>query len=74
MSIKHWAGGLLLAASLGLLCKYGVSLSENMPLEQIDGILPGYIHGSWEEFSPRSGIRSSKNIQQLIQPSAEQIS
>ena len=34
-----------------LLYKHGVSLSEQMPLEQIDEIVQGYIHGSWEEFA-----------------------
>lgn len=34
-----------------LLYKYKVSLSENMPLEHIEGIVHGYINSSWEGFA-----------------------
>lgn len=34
-----------------LLYKHGVSLSEEMPLEQIDGIVQGYLAGNWEDFA-----------------------
>lgn len=34
-----------------LLYKYGVSLSEKMPLEHVDGIVQGYLDGSWEDFA-----------------------
>ena len=34
-----------------LLYKYDVSLSENMPLAQIDDIVQGYVHGTWEDFA-----------------------
>ena len=34
-----------------LLYKYGVSLSEEMPLEHIEGIVQDYVDGSWEAFA-----------------------
>lgn len=34
-----------------LLYRYGVSLSEGMPLEQIDDIVQGYLDSSWEAFA-----------------------
>lgn len=34
-----------------LLYKYKVSLSENMALGHIDGIVQGYINSSWEQFA-----------------------
>jgi len=34
-----------------LLYRYGVSLSEEMPLEHIEGIVQGYVDGSWEAFA-----------------------
>ena len=34
-----------------LLYKYGVSLSEEMPLEHIEGIVQGYADGTWEAFA-----------------------
>ena len=34
-----------------LLYKYGVPLSEEAPMEVIEGIVEGYLAGSWEEFA-----------------------
>ena len=34
-----------------LLYKYDVSLSENMPLEHMDGIVQGYVDGAWVDFA-----------------------
>ncbi len=34
-----------------LLYRHGVSLSEKMPLEHIDGIIQGYLDGTWEVFA-----------------------
>lgn len=34
-----------------LLYKHGVSLSEDMPLDQINGIVEGYLNSSWEDFA-----------------------
>lgn len=34
-----------------LLYKYGVPLSEEAPMEIIEGIVEGYLAGSWEEFA-----------------------
>ncbi len=34
-----------------LLYGHGVSLSEEMPLEHIDGIVQGYLDGTWEDFA-----------------------
>lgn len=34
-----------------LLYKHGVSLSEVAPREQIEEIVQGYLHGSWEDFA-----------------------
>ena len=34
-----------------LLYKYKLPLSENMPLEHIEGIVHGYINSSWEVFA-----------------------
>ncbi len=34
-----------------LLYKYGVSLTEKMPLEDVEGIVQGYVEGSWEAFA-----------------------
>ncbi len=34
-----------------LLYRHGVSLSEEMPLEHIDGIVQGYLDSTWEDFA-----------------------
>ena len=34
-----------------LLYKYRVSLSEKIPLEHVDGIVQGYLDGTWEDFA-----------------------
>lgn len=34
-----------------LLYRHGISLSEEMPLEHIDGIVQGYLDSTWEDFA-----------------------